>query len=203
MPKVSVIIPYNKDRGWLEKAMDSVYHQDYGDVELILSNSPYGVSFNINEGVMKSTGEYVKYLCDDDWLPPDSISNSVKAMEGVDFIHGNCISVRAGKEINLHIPKKTIFSHKELARHNYIHGATLMYRRDVFDRFGVFDEEMWTGEELEFNLRILSKGAKVGYCDHVVAYYRLHSRQKSIGNKSTSHRNKRIAAITSMRKKYR
>jgi glycosyltransferase involved in cell wall biosynthesis len=202
IPKVSIIIPYKSDRGFLEQALDSIYDQDYPNVERVLSQSDYGVSFNINQGIKKATGEYIKYLCDDDWLPNNSISKSVEAIQGFDFIHGQAIPMSSGKAGVKHVPANHHPTCKELARRNFIHGATLMYRRDVFDRFGWFDEKMWTGEELEFNLRILSQGAKIGYCPHVVAYYRIHRLQKSTGNKSQAWRNKRIVAIKSMRKKY-
>ena len=37
--KVSVIIPYNKDRGWLNEAIESVNNQTHKNIELILSQS--------------------------------------------------------------------------------------------------------------------------------------------------------------------
>jgi GT2 family glycosyltransferase len=202
LEKVSIIIPYNVNRGFLDKAMDSVYEQSYPNVELILSQSDAGVSYNINQGIKKATGKYIKYLGEDDWLPPNCVEDSLKAIQGFDFIHGIAKNMRGGKTVSTHVPANKYPTCKELARRNFIHGGTLMYRRDVFDRFGYFDEKMWTGEELEFNLRILSQGAKIGYCDTLVAYCRLHSKQKSIGNKSASHRASRVAAIRKMRSKY-
>ena len=98
---VSIIIPYNKDRGFLKQAIDSVYAQNYsGQIELLLSESDKNVSYNINKAILESTGAYIKYLCEDDWLTPNCIKDSVEAIKGFDFIHGNAYNVRNGnKEI--------------------------------------------------------------------------------------------------------
>jgi len=164
-PKVTVIIPYSKDRGWLNEAVDSVEKQSYaGEIELILSQSDKSVGYNINRGIEKSTGEYIKYLCDDDRLTEWSIQLSVESIEGFDFIHGNSINFwDSGKKV-AYIPSITNPTTPQMLDKNIIHGGTLMYRRDVFDRVGMFDESLDCAEEYEFNLRCLSKGLKLGYC---------------------------------------
>ena len=93
LPKVTIIIPYNKDRGWLNEAIESVNNQTYrGEIELILSQSDNGVSYNLNEGIRQATGDYIKYLCDDDRLTPNSILDSINSIQGFDFLHGRAVS---------------------------------------------------------------------------------------------------------------
>jgi len=53
-----------------------------------------------------------------------------------------------------------------------------MYRREVFEKIGGFNETLNTQEEYEFNLRCLKAGFKIGYCDSVLAIYRRHPTQK-------------------------
>lgn len=196
LPKVSIIIPYKVDRGYLQVAINSIKKQTYkGEIELILSQSGNGVSFNLNRGIEKATGDYVKYLCDDDWLTTDSIEKSVKAMEGVDFIHG-----WAFNEFPTHrqIQRPRIPNPKleDMLRSNVIHGGTLMYRRDVFDRVGLFDESLDCAEEYEFNLRCLKHGLKLGYCEHYLYHYRRHEKQKSLGKDVNQEiRKRKIRAI--------
>ena len=196
MRKVTVIIPFNEDRGYLDQAIESVENQTYdGEIELILSRSEHGVSYNLNRGIEQSTGDYIKYLCDDDRLTPNSIKDSVEAIQDYDFIHGNAINFWSNKK-EFWRPRVSNPDFKRLVLGNTIHGGSLMYKREVFDYFGMFDESLWTGEEYEFNLRILSMGAKIGYCNAFLYYYRRHDNQKSLGKKSNQvERTKEIERI--------
>lgn len=181
LPKVSIIVPYKEDRGWLQQALASIELQDYkGEIEVILSQSDNRVGYNLNRGIEKATGEYIKYLCDDDWLPSNSITLSVIAMKGVDFIHGNAYNVFDNVK-QLQKPRKPYPTLQDMIQNNIIHGGTLMYRKDVFDRIGLFDENLDCGEEYEFNLRCLKHGMKLGYCMKPLYFYRRHKKQKSLG----------------------
>jgi len=181
LPKVSIIIPFKEDRGWLQAAIDSVYLQTYkGQIELIESKADAGVSYNLNRGIKLATGEYIKYLCDDDLLTPNSIEDSVRAMEGNDFIHGLAINrFTSGDKIQK--PRIIQPSLADMLESNVIHGGSLMYRKDVFERFGLFDETLRSAEEYDFNMRIMKGGAKLGYCNELLYIYRRHDEQKSLG----------------------
>jgi len=177
---VSIIIPYNIDRG-VDKAIESVKAQTYdGKIEVILSQSENNVSYNINRAVEIAKGEFIKYLCDDDWLTPNSIEWSVRAMKGVDFIHGNAFNVFPTRTESQR-PKYKLPTHKQMVEQNVIHGGTLMYRSDVFNKIGLFDETLTCAEEYDFNLRCLKKGLRLGYCDKFLYNYQRHDAQKSLG----------------------
>ena len=181
LPKVSIIIPYKVDRGYLAQAIKSVELQTYkGEIELILSQSDNGVSYNINRGIEKATGEYIKYLCDDDFLTPNSIHDSVMALGGADFLHGNAFNLHPG-HTERQKPKIENPTFKQMLNNNVIHGGTLMYRKDVFDRIGLFDETLDCAEEYEFNLRCLANGMRLRYCNQFLYNYRRHPKQKSLG----------------------
>lgn len=180
-PKVSVIIPYSVDRGWLNEAIESVEHQSYlGEIELILSHSKANVSTNLNNGIKKATGKHITYLCEDDLLPMDALAYQVAAMRDNDLIHGAAFILRGDKYESWKSPNKTP-TVQSLVVNNTINGGTVMYRRDLFDRVGYFDESLNTAEEYEFNMRCLSKGMKIGYTPEKVYTYRRHDRQKSLG----------------------
>jgi len=198
--KVSIIIPYDIDRGWLNEAIESVNAQTYPNIELIISQSDKGVSYNLNDGIMKATGTYVKYLCEDDKLTPRSIELSVQAMKGNDLIHGNSLILGHTGKLSLFVPLDKHPTLTQMIHNNRIHGGTLMYRRDVFERFGYFDESLWTGEEYDFNMMLLSKGAKLGYCGAALYVYRRHEQQKSLGRKANQ--TKRKQAIKEIRQRY-
>jgi teichuronic acid biosynthesis glycosyltransferase TuaG len=203
--KVSIIIPYSKDRGWLDKANYSVLNQDYkGEIEIIESQSFNGVSYNLNRGIEKSTGEYIKYLCDDDMLTEWSISSSVEAIQGYDFIHGGAVIKfqETGGEV-IFFPKDKHPTLESMVISNKIHGTTLMYRRDVFERVGLFREDLDCAEEYEFNLRCLKNGLKLNYCHDLLAIYRRHEKQKSLGNMDKAYQDARQTKIETIKSWYR
>jgi len=176
---VTVIIPYNKDRGYLQEAIGSVPK----DVQLLLSQGEGNWPENFNKALPKATGRYIRYLHEDDMLTKDCIYESVTAIEkqGVDFIHGNAIEKSSKSNKTFHyIPKIKVPTFRQLYTNNCIHSATLMYRREVFDELGGFDETLNASEELEFNLRCLKHGLKIGYCPRFLAIYRRHDQQKVV-----------------------
>lgn len=209
--KVAVIIPYKTDRSFLKKAIDSVWAQSFdGPMLVIEAKGNHGVSKNLNDGIQKAIeqgADLIRYLCDDDELTPNSIQDTVDYFEkhpDVDFIHGNTIHFTIDNNV-MHeiIPRIKEISFSDLMARNHINGGTQVYRREVFEKFGGFDENLWTGEEFEFHLRILKAGAKIGYINSFLYRYRRHATQKSVGKLSPFSKVDRIAEICRIRNKHR
>jgi len=184
--KVTVIIPYKVDRGWLQDAINSVPN----GVQLIVSQGGGGWPHNFNKVLDQAEGKYIKYLHEDDMLTENCIRDSIQAMEDqkVDFIHGDAIDLwhKSGKKI-IRRPKITHPTIQDLIKKNTIHSATIMYRREVFEKIGTFDEALTRCEEYEFSLRCLHNGMKIGYCPFALAWYRRHPKQKSRGADKRKH----------------
>lgn len=194
--KVTIIIPYKKNpnRPWLQDAINSVPL----DCQLIVSEGPGMWAVQFNKVLPQVTGDYVKYLHDDDMLTPNCIEDSIRCLEetGADFIHGKAeeLVVSSGNR-HTYIPPVKDGGKKELLHHNFIHSATTMYRKSVFDKLGGFDETLTDSEEYEFNLRCLNAGFKLKYCDSILAIYRRHSEQQTVklGGKQLINTSKQIA----------
>jgi glycosyltransferase involved in cell wall biosynthesis len=199
-PLVSIIIPYSIDRGYLDVAIESVKNQTYSNIELLIQNDNVNVSTNINNGIKRSKGEYIKYLCEDDYLTPNSITDSVKAIQGFDFIHGVANNIH-GAFTQVQKPRINHPSINDMLFNNVIHGGTLMYRKDVFDKVGYFDESLTCAEEYELNLRCLDFGLKLGYTDNILYNYRRHDAQKSLGK--GINQGERALKIQSIKDKYK
>jgi glycosyltransferase involved in cell wall biosynthesis len=203
-PLVTIIIAYNEDRGYLNAAIESIKNQTYKNIELILSCSPNGVSYNINRAFKISKGTYIKYVDEDDILTPISIEDSVNTLLSGDYdlIHGIALNFFENGKTTTYIPPIASPTLKQLLQENTIDGGSLMYNRRVFDKYGLFDQNLWTGEEYDFNLKILSKGGRVGYCNKILYNYRRHSKQKSLGNLDTEYQKKRIIVIQQIKDRY-
>jgi glycosyltransferase involved in cell wall biosynthesis len=176
--KVTVIIPFKTDRGWLNKAIESVNRQTY-PCELILSQSAGNKSVNVNKGLRRAHGHFIKILDEDDWLPPDAVELSLKNFNG-DMIHGNVWYYKGGVK-TLYTPQIEFPTLGDLLRKNVISNPSVMYSRRLIDEIGFYDESLDTSEEYEYHLRALKAGMKIGYVNGVLANYRMHPRQKSIG----------------------
>ena len=194
MKKVSVIIPYVKDRGWLKDAIRSVRAQTYKNTELILVRGKKYRGGNLNDGIIKSTGEFIKPLDEDDMLLPDCIEKYVQAIGDNDFIHGNAIYY-LNKPKDIYAPKITNPTFAQLAKKNVISNPSVMYRRDLFTRIGYFDESLYRSEDFDFHLRALKKGCKLGYINEALVYYRLHHNQETGKNNVDAERRNKLRQI--------
>jgi len=174
---VTVVIPYNRDRGWLQDAIDSVPK----DVQLLLGKGNGNWPENFNKVLPQAEGDYIRYLHEDDMLAPNCIDDSLEtfARTGADFIHGQAEEFYSYKTDRVtYKPKIEHPQLKDMLVKNHIHSATLMYRREVFEKIGTFDETLNAMEEYEYSLRCLKAGLQLGYCPKVLAYYRRHPEQK-------------------------
>jgi hypothetical protein len=179
VPLVTIIIPYKEDRGWLQDAINSVPNDP--TVQLIVSQGEGNWPANFNKALPQARGKYIKFLHEDDMLTPNCIRDSVGCFKetGADFIHGNAIELNQETGIKkYYFPNKLFPTVNELIEKNVFHSATLMYKREVFNIVGTFDESLNTQEEFEFNLRCLKAGMKVGYANTELVIYRRHPKQK-------------------------
>lgn len=177
-PKITVIIPYKEDRGWLTDCVASIPE----GIQIIKSQGEGNWPQNFNKALSEATGDYIKFLHEDDMVTENGLWEAAQAIEeqGVDFIHGNAyeIYMNAGRAPGKYIPKEKTPTVGSLKKNNVIHSATLLYKREIFEQLGGFDETLNNQEEYEFNLRCLQAGFKIGYCDSFLAWYRRHSKQK-------------------------
>lgn len=175
-----------------------------GEIELILSSTPeYNASQNLNIGIRWATGKYVKYLSDDDMLTPNSIRDSVYAMETqqADFLHGRALNRFPSHEVEYEPPYRDP-SLEQMLEACRTHGGTNFYRRELFEKFK-FDESLWCAEEYDLHLNLKKNGYKFGYCDDVTYIYRRHKDQKSLGNVSKEYQDKRAAQVKMIQNRYR
>lgn len=194
MKKVSIIINYAEDRGWLHEAVASAHEQkkSYPNVEVIEEPGPgKNAATNANNGIARSTGDYIKYLSEDDFLTSDCVARSVEALErtGADFIHGNAYNFRdvaGNRRVSERVAVTLEPKLRDFKFRNPIHGGTLMYKREALMfvqelRGFIFDQSLIDAEETDLNMFLLSHDRRAGYCPHFLYWYRLHDKQGSMG----------------------
>lgn len=197
---VSIIITVVKDRGWLDEAIQSTLNQDYNNYEIILASDgnpdmekyakKYNLKFslckdggclskNLNHAVETSKGKFFKILSDDDLLTPNCLTDLVKNIGDNPLIFANAINFgRIFKRI-CKPPMREDFEELLKIRSSYIHGGTILFKKDIFLKCGGYDEKLMSCEEYDYYLNLLSRGYEFSYVDATVYRYRKHKRQKS------------------------
>lgn len=201
--KVSIIISILKDRGYLNEAIKSALDQDFDNYEIILASDGNSamksyadkwnlkfslheirsnISTNFNQAVLMAKGEFLKALSDDDLLTPNCLKDLVNNIGDKSLIFANSIDFWENGTTIINKPsiKKGDFNELIRLKSSYIHGGTIMFRKNIFlDRSG-FDERLECCEEYDFYLNLLSRGYEFAYLDKVVYKYRKHNKQKSL-----------------------
>jgi glycosyltransferase involved in cell wall biosynthesis len=183
MPEVSVIIPVYNRNELLREALESVFHQNYYDYEIIVvddgSDEPVsdhflpeenfhiirhdtnkGVSVARNSGIVASRGKYVAFLDSDDvWLPEKLLTQLTFIKENNNKVSANVTGFFLTDEFGI--------QHTEIPEHQddwykYLMlgcglgpGTTLMVHRLAFDLVGLFDASLIRYEDWDWLLRFV------------------------------------------------
>ena len=179
---ISVIIPtYNRAQR-LKKAIDSVLAQSHRNFELILVDDGSddntaelidkynadivyirqenrGPAAARNRGIEKAHHNLLAFLDSDDWFAENKLETQIEAMDqnpSYLISHTDEIWYRNGQLLNQKLKHKKnsgdIFGQSlELCA---VGMSTIMIRKEIFERYGLFDEEYPCCEDYEFWLRI-------------------------------------------------
>ena len=185
-PLVSIIIPTYNRKNWVAKAIDSALAQTYKYKEVIViddgsTDGTYtyleemygrkiilrktkqnGVSKARNIGINTAKGEWLSFLDSDDLFHIDKIERQLSFLNKnpkFEIAHSDEIWYKNGIKIK---PKKLyrkeggyIFAKSvELC---LISISTAIIHKNIFDKIGVFDENMEACEDYDFWLRVTAK----------------------------------------------
>ena len=184
--RISIVIAYNRDRGFLKEAIKSAEAQDFDDYEIIVHQGNFNFSKNLNDAIKKAKGEYVKLLNEDDLLLPNCLKDLHKGIRGFDFVNADIMNFGINDmwwgdmEYHESIHKGKLTNFAEMLFRNQLNQVSIMYRTDILFEIGGFDETLNTAEDYDINLLLLKKGYKLGYIPKVVGKYRVHETNKSI-----------------------
>lgn len=204
MPKVSVIIPtYNRAK-LVSDAIDSVLKQTYKDYEIIVvddgstdntreSISKYhehiiylrqpnqGPGAARNNGIKRSTGEFIAFLDSDDLWLPERLKMGVAMLEtnkDVGLVYSNSYRLVDGKRM-----ERTYFDNykpyggfvfKQLYFQDFIPTTSVILRKECFTKLGLFDGGLPLCEDYDMWLRI-SSCFQLEYIDKALVLHRRHS----------------------------
>jgi glycosyltransferase involved in cell wall biosynthesis len=179
-PLVSVIVPMHNAKKSIATVLASLFEQTWRPLEIIVvddassdesadlvtswqSRCPVGVSLLLlrhgrnrgayaarNTGLKKAKGALITTHDSDDWSHPEKLERQVQALQSNDSVMG-CLShwVRASQTL--------VFGHwiTEKEGWTYRNMSSLMFRREVFDTLGFFDE-VRVNADTEFHERVMA-----------------------------------------------
>jgi len=201
LPFVSVVIPSRNRAQMLARALDSILTQTYSNFEIIIvsdgstdntdeivasfddpritylkHDKAKGASAARNTGLKIVRGEYICFLDDDDEWVPDKLKQQLAIIEGTEdklgLVYGGIEYYRDGKLIKTRLPEnKGYIFDKMLDRQALGACPTIMLKRAVLDKVGLFDESLPRGNDGDYWRRI-TKHFEVDFVPEVVA--RIH-----------------------------
>lgn len=154
-----------------------------------------GLASARNVGIRATHGDFIAFLDSDDIFLPEKIAAQVNILQEHRDV-GVCYSdllhftdppagfTGAASRIFYH-HRYQYFSgniFEPLLHRQFVNPLTVMVRRTVCDRFGIFDETLRRSEDWELWLRWARAGVIFFYLDRVLAHYRV----RTVGNLSSA-----------------
>jgi glycosyltransferase involved in cell wall biosynthesis len=207
-PKLTVITPSFNQAAFLERTVRSVLDQGYENLEYIVvdggssdgskeileryddriawwvSEPDDGQTDALNKGVRKATGDVIAYINSDDHYLPGAFETAIAALERSDALW------MAGSVVFLDPSDRRLGDWKPeppatRGRWWWVLGpwgvpqAATFWRRECFDRYGLFREDMDYVFDTEFGLRLAFAGHMPAMVEAPLAARVLHEDAKS------------------------
>lgn len=142
-----------------------------------------GVAAARNVGISASKGEYIAFLDSDDIWLPEKLELQVDYLSthlDTDLVYADYATFDNGGGIleenfalSRQLPRPSGYIFQELILKCLFQTNTVMLKRQILEKAGLFDERFLIGEDYDLWLRI-SAEHKIGYLPKVLAKYRQH-----------------------------
>lgn len=197
LPVVSVIMSVNKDRGNLQRSIDSVLDQTYQDFEFIIiddaspddeltklkqiagndhrlkiytNSNNLGLTKSLNKGVKKAQGTYIARIDEGDLWKPEKLERQVDFLEThPDYVLVGCRYNTYSDEEGAHSPTKLPGNDKEI-RKWLVKGLTPFTHPAILFRNQInYNVDATTSQDFELYLRLYFEGKLYNLKDELVS----------------------------------
>ena len=205
--KVSIILPTYNGEKYIRKSIDSCLDQAYNNLELIIVDdasskevfqivSSYsdkrikylrneinlGLAESLNRGFADSIGQYLTWQSDDNFYDSKAIEIMAKELNlnrEIGFVYSNFYQVDENGKIKRRIKTSRL---KDLDMENCI-GPCFLYKREVYEQVGNYNQDFSLAEDYEYWLRA-SRKFKFKKINDYLCYYRLHPKSLKSQNRA-------------------
>ena len=192
--KVSIITVVYNGENTIEQTINSVIRQDYNNIEYIIidgastdntnriiqkyreyidiyiSEEDDGLYYAMNKGILLATGDVIGIINSDDLYTEGTISRVVRYYNNnnVDVIYGNAVWFDHSEKTRPYVCHNI----EELWFRMAIPHPTVFIKKDIYQRYGMFDIKYSIAADYDLVLRLYSRGLKFGYINENLAYFR-------------------------------
>jgi glycosyltransferase involved in cell wall biosynthesis len=170
------------------------YRKLFPDKVKIFKYKAKGISNAMNLGIKHSSGDYLIHLHSDDSLYDNSVLSDVNnylSSNNFDWIYGKILIRNENFSKVGFYPNKSIFLKKGnsfikkyiLKFINFIPHQSVFIKKDVFNKFGLFDENLKSAMDPDLWLRIKDKTNWI-FFDRVISNYSVRKDAQSSGKKN-------------------
>ena len=150
-----------------------------------------GYSAAKNQAILYSEGKYIVMIDADDMLLEDSLEVRYEALKNSDklWVHGEALVLQADgslsdrtTQIKKQRREQMIKEGMDLTKeyhHRLIHAQSVMLKRELHKKVGLYDEALRFSSDNEMWRRIIALGHIPIHLDRIVAKYRVHDRRMS------------------------
>ncbi|NTS78280.1 glycosyltransferase [Catenovulum sp. SM1970] len=199
-PLISVVIPAYNAGQYIEETLQSVFKQDYSNLEILVVNdgstdntleilnkyqdkitifdiANSGVSYARNFAVEHAKGDWLAFIDADDLWDTDKLSKQYAQLNGNLWSH--CNSYYIGEEQSGKVTRAELselaggFIFDKLILENFITTSTILIDKQIFIDAGGFDEKLAALEDWKLWLDIAIKHP-ISYIEQPVAKYRVY-----------------------------
>ncbi|MEF9991467.1 MAG: glycosyltransferase [Romboutsia sp.] len=218
---VSIIIMIYNNKSFLNEALDSVFMQEYDNIEIIISDdcsnnfdesdidditnyieankgdnvknylitknkNNLGVIKNYNKCIVLSSGKYIMYLSGDDtFYDKTVVSDVVDFFENSDYLIATSYLNPIGPGRDSYPIKDFIRNNVDylqgnprdlylrLSNDNFIAGANTYFKKELIEKYGLYDEDYILLEDWPRYLNLSRRGCPLGLIDRFTINYRL------------------------------
>ena len=183
-PRISIVTSVRNSEKTLNATMESIRLQQIGGLEYIVvdagstdrtldivkansdivtfwqSERDRGISDGFNKGVALSTGKYVTLLNADDWLSPGQLAAGLETLDrtGADFVFGDLVyHDDMGRQL-YKVQGESAYARRIAHVMPALNHPTVIVRRSVYERLGLFDVSLRYAMDYELLLRFHRSG---------------------------------------------
>jgi glycosyltransferase involved in cell wall biosynthesis len=133
---------------------------------IVMSEKDEGIADAFNKGIKSSAGKYIMFLNSGDELIDKSYLKKAQDFldvnQGYSFVHSNIEFVdESGEKLYMRPPMKNIGRGMP-----YLH-PTMIFRRDVFDKIGLFKTNLKIAMDYDFIIRMKTAGLRGFYFNEI------------------------------------
>ena len=169
---LQIVLDYNEPSDEELKLVEEFSVKYPGKIKLLISNPVVPIGTSMNRCIENSDGQYLCIWNVDDLRTHHSIEVMAKALDenpDIDFVYGNYTMVnsfgsRDGAYLDTKVPSETEYTR------GMVIGPFFMFRKSILEKTGMFDEQLVSGADFDFAVRLGIHGKGMHISDHI-GYY--------------------------------